>query len=325
MSEKLPLISVIVPVYKVETVLRRCVDSLLAQTYPHVEIILVNDGSPDGSPAICDEYAAQNDRVQVVHRENGGLSAARNSGIDASHGEHLAFVDSDDYVAEDYLAFMYDLLSQNGADIAACGAATVHFSGNITVETEDTSVHVIDSREALERMCYNDQFYVTTWDKLYRRSLFDDIRFPEGKLFEDTGTTYRLVDKAQTIVYSFVPKYFYVRAENSITSGKFSMKKLDYVEMADAMAAYITENYPDLTLAARRKQLHACLSTLTQLVNSRMREPAVEKALIARINALRPDAMKDPRTPRRDKLAMMALRFGFPFFSFAWRIYCRGK
>ncbi len=327
MDNKLPLISIILPIYNVEPFLERCVESLLKQTYKNIEIILVDDASPDRCPEICDRYAESYNNIKVVHRENGGPSAARNSGINVAEGALLSFVDPDDYVTEDFIEFLYNVMVKNDADISACGVIECYPSGKTRVMESDTSLHVIGPKEALERICYNDGLYITTWDKLYKKSLFDDIRFPEGKLFEDTGITYRLLYKAQRTAFKGEPKYYYMISPNqtSITTSKFTMKKLDYVEMADEMASFIIDKYPELAPAAERKQLHACFSTLTQLVNSRTRNKGVEKYLTDRINALRSPALKNPRTPKRDKLAILSLGLGFGFFSFVWRIYLKIK
>ncbi len=318
-----PLISVIVPFYKTEPYLKRCVDSLLHQTYTNLQIILVDDGSPDNCGRLCDEYAQQDGRVEVIHRENGGLSAARNSGIDAAKGEYLAFVDSDDYVAEDYIGFMYDLICKHDADIASCGAMVVELSGKQTPQCADTEERVLTPREALERMCYNDGFFVTAWDKLYKAALFSTIRYPEGKVFEDTGTTYKVVDQATRIVACGEIKYFYALSQSSITTSAFNMKKLDYVEMADEMATYIVQRYPELEPAARRKQMHACFSTLTQLANADVRHPEIEKYLMNRIKPLRKGSLRDRRTPTRDKAAILAMLFGYRGFALAWRLYAK--
>lgn len=327
MDSNLPLISVILPIYKVEKYLHRCVDSILSQTYENIEVILVDDGSPDNCPKICDDYAAKDVRVKVVHQKNGGVSAARNTGIRVASGEFVAFVDPDDYVSEDFLQFMYDLMSQYDADIVSCGAVDVYPSGKTAFHAPDTDVHVMDSRQALERMCYNDGFYITLWDKLYKKKLFDGVDFIEGKLYEDTGTTYKLVDRANRIVACCRVKYYYVISPNSssITTSSFNKNKLDYVEMADQMAEYIINRYPDLAPAAQRKQLHACLSTLTQLVNSSVRDRQIEKQLMARIKGLKKGALKNPRTPKRDKAALYALGLGYGTFSVLWRIYLKFK
>lgn len=327
MENIFPLISVVLPIYNVESCLRRCIDSVISQTYKNIEIILVDDGSPDNCPKICDEYEKIDSRIKVIHQQNGGLSAARNAGLGISSGQFIAFIDSDDYVSNDYLFFMYDLIDKYDADIASCGAMEVYPSGRSSPQSYDRSIHVMDSREALERMCYNEGFFVTTWDKLYRRSLFEHISFPEGKLFEDTGTTYKLVDRARIIVSCCEVKYYYVisGSSTSITTSAFKMSKLDYVEMADEMADYITEKYPDLKSAADRKRMHACLSTLTQLVNSNVRKPEVERLLTDRIRSLKKEALKNPRTPKRDKAALLALSFGYSAFSVLWRLYLKIK
>ncbi len=316
-----PKISIIAPIYNTAEYLPRCIESLVGQTYRNIEIILVDDCSPDNSADICDGYAAKDDRITVIHHdENRGLSAARNSGLAAASGEYIAFIDTDDYVELDFIEFMYKLLKDNDADISACGVYTVFTDGTKENQSEDKSLLIMDAHEALERMCYNDSFFVTTWDKLYKRELFDGIHFPEGKLFEDTGTTYRLVGKAGRLVANAEsPKYYYVRTPNSITVSGFSMRKLDYIEMADNMAQYIIDKYPDLKSAAERKQMHACFSTLSQLANSGTRNKEVEKQLILRINQLRASVIRNPRTPRRDKFAIIALMFGFGFFSFVWK------
>ena len=327
MDNKLPLISVILPIYNVEKVLRRSVDSVLAQTYGNIEVILVDDGSPDGCPELCDEYAKKDLRVRVIHQQNGGVSAARNTGVRAAEGEFISFVDPDDYVAEDFLFFMYNLMNDHEADIVSCGAVDIYPSGKTAFHSADSDVHIMDSREALERMCYNDGFYITLWDKLFKASLFDNILFTEGKLFEDTGTTYKLVDRAEKIVSCCEIKYYYVISadSSSITTSSFKMSKLDYIEMADEMANFIKEKYPGLKPAAERKQLHACLSTLTQLVNSNTRNCEIEEMLLNRINRLRKSAIKNPRTPKRDKAALVTLSLGYNTFSLIWKLYLKVK
>ncbi len=318
-------ISIIVPIYNVEKYLERCVDSLINQTYRDIEIVLVDDGSPDGCPAMCDEFAKADPRIKVVHKQNGGVSSARNAGVDNATGDLIAFVDPDDYVEYDFLEFLYSLMTQNDADISACGVLEVYPSGKTSMQWDDKTLTVFDRREAMERMCYNEGFYITLWDKLYKRELFEGVRFPDGKLFEDTGTTYKIVHNANKIVMCHEPKYYYVMAPNSITTSKFKMSKLDYVEMADNMAEFINTHYDGLESATLRKQMHACFSTLTQLVNSRVRNKEVEKLLISRIKKSKKSMLCDPRTPSRDRFAIFALGFGFTAFSLMWRTYLKLK
>ena len=316
---KQPVISVIVPVYRTEAYLPRCLDSLLSQDFEDFEILAVDDGSPDASGGILEEYAARDGRIKVIHRENGGVSAARNTGLDAVSGSYIAFVDSDDWVEPAFLSSMYLALTGEGADIAACGY--VNDEGDkhrvYTVEKRVT----FGPREGLERMCYNDGYYVTTWDKLYKRTLFDGVRFPEGKLFEDTATTYLLTDKAEKIVLATGLGYHYVTNPDSITTGKWNPGKLDYIAAAEQMASYIENKYPDLKPACDRKRLHAAFSTLMQLVNSGVRDKEVERDLTQRIRALQKGVLSDQKAPKRDKMAILSLSFGFPAFAAAWRFY----
>ena len=213
------LISVIVPVYKVEKYLKRCVDSILAQTYPCLEVILVDDGSPDGCPAICDEYAREDRRVRVIHKENGGLSDARNAGIDAAKGKFLGFVDSDDYVHPRFYELLLQALKEEGADIAGCDVKKVCKTEKIE-EKEQQPIQrtVYSGREATANL-YDAQMYlksVVAWNKLYKKELFEEIRFPKGKLHEDEFTSYKLQYQSESVVYINRAYYFYFQREDGI-------------------------------------------------------------------------------------------------------------
>lgn len=321
-----PKISVIVPCYRVESSVAACIGDLTAQTYRNIEIIAVDDGSPDRTGDILDECAVKDDRIRVIHKENGGVGACRNTGLDNVTGELIAFVDPDDRVAPDFLSYLYTLLTEHDADIASVAATNV-----IGVEARKEyhlgfpGVLVMDAKEALERMCYNDLFYITLWDKLYKKELFDGVRCVPGKVFEDTGTTYLAVAKARKIVAGGEEKYRYITRPGSITTKRFAMEKLDYVEMADKMCDDIEAWYPDLKRACNRKRGHAVFSTMTQLVNSRVRLPEVEKMLLARLKPLRGGILRDPKAPKRDKIGILASYGGFGLFSAVWRVYYKVK
>ena len=194
-----PLISIIVPVYRVESYLSRCVDSLLAQTYQNLEIILVDDGSPDQCPQICEDYAKKEERIHVIHQENRGLSGARNAGIDVAKGEYLAFVDSDDYVSDDYIQVMYDAIKATGCAISQC--RFTYTKGEKLKENRGTGAFRIYRGNSLMEKLYGNEeeatWFVVAWNKLYRRDLFETIRYPEGRIHEDEATTYLLFDEAK--------------------------------------------------------------------------------------------------------------------------------
>ena len=224
----MPTISVIVPVYKVEPYLRRCVDSILGQTFTDFELILVDDGSPDNCPAICDEYAVKDSRVHVIHQENGGLSAARNAGIDASSGEYLMFIDSDDFISKIMLETLYLRIKTTKTKMAVCGIYCIDEHGQDTGESAccPISYEVISANEFLKRLYeLHGWFYVPACNKLYHKSLFSGISFPTGMLHEDEFVIADLVFAADIIACVPDKLYYYVRRVNgNITAGSFDKR-----------------------------------------------------------------------------------------------------
>ena len=239
------LISVIIPVYRVEEYLSRCVDSVLAQTYENMEVILVDDGSPDGCPAICDAYAALDSRVRVLHQKNTGLSGARNAGIDASHGKWLAFVDSDDYLAPRFLERLYEVCVDTGSDLGVCRWEYV--KGEPIPERGSGGVRVYTGREMLANLYTPDgAYFVVAWNKLYRRELFREIRYPLGRIHEDEATTYRIYDQVERAVYVDCSLYGYFVTPASITRG-FNPKRMDWVyAVAERMDFFERKGYREL-------------------------------------------------------------------------------
>lgn len=221
------LISVIIPVYNVEEYLCRCVDSVLDQTYRNTEILLVDDGSPDNCPAICDEYARQDARVRVLHQENKGLSGARNAGIDVAKGQWLAFVDSDDYLAPDFLERLLEACERTGSDLSVCRWEYVR--GEKIPEHGTGETRVYTGREMLANLYLPDgAYFVVAWNKLYRRELFEEIRYPLGRIHEDEATTYRIYDKVRKAAYVDRSLYGYFVTPVSITRG-FNPRRMDWV------------------------------------------------------------------------------------------------
>lgn len=229
MSEtKDEMISVIVPVYKVEKYLKRCVNSIISQTYENLEIILVDDGSPDKCGEMCDKYAQQDSRIKVIHKENGGLSDARNAGLEIYKGNYVVFVDSDDWIDSDMIETLYKVLKDNGADIAECSYRNL-FCDCIKEETEcNAEIVVGDAKFALESMLDWKYFKPNAWNKLYSRKVISNVRYPKGKLHEDEFTTYKYMYNAEKLVYVDVSKYNYDRRRtDSITGEKFREDNLD--------------------------------------------------------------------------------------------------
>lgn len=222
-----PLISVIIPVYQVAPYLERCIGSVIDQTYHNLEIILVDDGSTDGSGKICDEYAGKDSRIKVIHQKNRGLSEARNRGIDIAGGEYLSFVDSDDWIDQRFIKVMYGISDEAGCDIVQCNFQNV---------IDDCSEG--DKREGSYTVYSPEEFSAATytllswkcnlaWNKLYKATLFEGIRYPTGKIHEDEFTTYKLIWRAERIAVTNTRLYFYRQRTDSIMGSAYSLKRLD--------------------------------------------------------------------------------------------------
>lgn len=257
-----PLISIIVPIYNVEKYLERCVESLRAQTYGNLEIILVDDGSPDGCPAICDAYAKKDDRIRVIHQKNAGLSGARNAGIDASKGAYLAFVDSDDYVAPDFIRALYDLLQESGCAIGQCRFAYVQ--GEPICAKESSSWRIYRGESLMEQLYGPEEeatYFVVAWNKLYRSELFEQIRYPVGRIHEDEATTYLLFHEGRKLAFLDRALYgYYTENEGSITA-HFSRKRLQWLEAHEERIQFLKEHgYERLLPRAYRKLCDACIT-----------------------------------------------------------------
>ena len=227
------LISVIVPVYNVEEYLQECFEAISNQTYKNIEIILVDDGSTDGSGKLCDSIAENNERVKVIHKSNGGLSSARNTGISTALGELISFIDSDDFPRKNMIENLHKCMKENNADVVCCD-----FSSSETVEKCGNEVNVFTSEEAISRLLDDYGYKCYAWNKLYKKELFEKIRYPEGEFFEDIKTTFKIFKNAKIICYLHSDLYFYRTRQDSITNRVYSVKNIDLINAID----YVKEN-----------------------------------------------------------------------------------
>ncbi len=276
MSE--PLISVIVPVYNVEKYIAACVDSILAQTYTNLEILLVDDGSTDSSGALCDEYARRDVRVRVIHQENGGLSDARNTGMQSAQGTYFAFVDSDDFIAGDYIAYLYGMIEKHHAQIAVCGYQKVYPGDENSCYGTQTDKHnsvnsekVYRTEEGLRQLLYQRGMITSAWGRLFDASLFmhtDAIQFPVGKLHEDVAVMYKLFGAADTIVCGDEAKYYYLQRADSIVNQQFDRRRIDYIAFTGECIQFMEEFYPSLRKAAVSRHFSACFELLSCIENN---------------------------------------------------------
>ena len=257
-------ISVIVPVYNVEKYLARCMDSILAQTYEDLEVILVNDGSQDGSGAICDGYAARDSRVRVIHKENGGLSSARNAGIDGAEGEYITFVDSDDWIEPQSYAWMMDAMRRHDVKLVCAGRYDVDGgTGDRTMGLCPQREEVISGEELAGRIFTWDHCDTSACDKLYHRSLFENHRYPVGVVCEDLPVTYRIALAAGRAAMLPKPVYNYYHRAGSITTASVSDKTFHYSRHTAEIFPYIRECHPAIAPQAEflrvRSLYHLCL------------------------------------------------------------------
>lgn len=243
------IVSIVVPVYNVEKYLRRCVDSLIRQTYKNVEIILVDDGSTDGCTKICDDYAKLDNRIKVLHKKNGGLSDARNAGLTVASGDYVSFVDSDDWVHEDFIKILVNMTEETGADISVCSYKKIYSDSNVSNENkcvaELCKPILFNPVEAIRDIFSADtKLWITTWNKLYKKSLFtkNKIVFPVGKIHEDNFTTYKLFFYAERIAFIDVPLYYYFQRTDSIMGRPFDTRRLVIFEALKETERFIVDN-----------------------------------------------------------------------------------
>lgn len=254
-----PLISVIVPVYNVEQYLNRCVESIVNQTYRNLEIILVDDGSPDNCPAMCDSWAERDSRIKVIHKANGGLSDARNAGMAVATGELMGFVDSDDWISPEMYQLLYENMQQNDSDISACGVQLVWEDGTKPRALTKSGKCVLNAEDAMCAIIEESWLKQPVWYKLYKTELIKDILFPVGKYHEDVFWSYQAVGKAKRVSVFDTPSYFYWQRSGSIMGRTYSAKRLDAIEAKRERQEYIKCNMPGLENKGRIDLWFSCL------------------------------------------------------------------
>ncbi len=255
--KKDPLISVIVPVYKVERYLNTCISSIAGQTYQNLEIILVDDGSPDHSGEICDSWAEKDKRIKVIHQANAGGGSARNAALDVAQGDLIAFVDSDDYISPDMYTHLYCLLEQ-GADIAECGYIDV-LDDSETFQHGEGGVCTYTVLDAMAEHIKDRFFRQLIWNKLYRREVIGNIRFPVGKKIDDEFFTYQVLGKAHTLARSEKICYAYRQLQSSVMHSMEADKRLQAVEAKELRHCYIERNFPTLTEISLKDLWFTCI------------------------------------------------------------------
>ncbi|MGL5933460.1 MAG: glycosyltransferase family 2 protein [Cetobacterium sp.] len=260
-----PKISIIVPVYKVEKYLAKCIDSILAQTFKNFEVILVNDGSPDRCGEICDEYAKKDNRIKVIHKENGGQASARNIGLDIAKGSYIGFLDSDDWIEPTMYEVLYELSINNNSEISIVGTRLI--SSKKDIQVDDFELVKIFTRErAMKEVLSGKYFNEVVWGKLFKKELFNDLKFKEKIKYEDTDFLYKVIDKANSLSYSSSKLYNYLIREGSTMDLAFKEISIDHIYIYDEMYKFYLDNYPKLKDIVLLRLLDNSLISLNKLI-----------------------------------------------------------
>ena len=241
-----PLISVIVPVYKVEAYLDRCVQSIVNQTYTNLEIILVDDGSPDRCPQMCDEWAKKDSRIRVIHKENGGLSDARNAGMAAASGEYISFIDSDDWIEPAFMQILLEAMLAHDCDVAGCLYRKCKESATEDSVSKNCKVQVFERLAAMSELIDNCAIQQVVWNKLYKKTISDGILFEKGKYHEDEFWTYQVIGRINRIAVTDYVGYNYFQRTDSIMGEGYSLNRLDAVEAKVRRQEYLEAYMPEL-------------------------------------------------------------------------------
>lgn len=311
----MPIISVIVPVFNVEKYLNKCMDSILNQTFEDFEVILINDGSTDGSPLICQKYAAQDHRINYICQENQGPGRTRNIGIDIAKGQYILFVDSDDYIAENMLDVLYTNITSEGTDVASCGIYNV-YKTKCVPQYEGIEQFVCDNIEGFRLLLIGEKIPGSSCNKLINKKVFEKIRYPEGILYEDVAFHTDLMQSIKTIHVDTTPLYYYVHRENSITTDKFDSRAMMFIYAYEDNLRVIEQRYPLILTEARFKLFWAYFSILDRILKEKRYWTIPEYKKVKRYlkrNAIR--IIKNPYFHKARKLGTLALLINVRFYN----------
>ena len=320
-SELLPFISVIIPVFNGAMYLPKCLDSILAQTYPAYEAILINDGSTDQTASVCNEYARKDGRIHYIEQENHGLAATRNIGLQASKGAYISFIDADDWVKPTYLAYLYQLIRTSSCGISACNHVIYRGTKPVPRFPVSDNQVILTPREVFSNILYDQYPDVSACGKLYVKKVLDEIRYPEGRLFEDSFRIAEIVLAGGGVVYGSKPQYFYRIQRNSLSRGPFNKSKMDYLSAINHMTEVIAANYKGLDAGIARRRMHALLSVRRFLVGCSESETEIRNDLDRQIRLDSKRVLRDRRAPLRDKIGILSAKAGPGIFDMVWTVY----
>lgn len=312
-----PLVSVIVPVFQVENTLEECLESIELQVYKNLEIILIDDGSTDGSASICLKHAEHDERIRVVTQANGGLASARNAGLDCARGDYLIFVDSDDCIASDHISFLCSLLEEEECDIAVTNLTP--FTDVAPAGAFEASLLEYSGEEAVMELFYQGAFDTCAPAKLYRAALWKGIRFPVGYIHEDLPTVYKVLLKANKVIFAPGTTYGYRFNENGLNHSKTTLAKTKTLRLVENVVDEMAQRSSDLTRAAECFYLSFCFHLL---LNADDRSLPVDsrKRIASEIVKYRSRVLRDPRARKKTRAACLLSYAGMGFVGRMFRI-----
>lgn len=312
-SEK-PIVSVVVPVYNVEAYLDRCVESLVNQTLQDIEIILVDDGSTDGSPALCDAWAEKDVRIRVIHKENGGLSDARNVGVSFAQAEWVGFVDSDDHVSPEMYEVLYRNLLESHADMSICGIYNVY--ANRIEKPNRSDREILTSEEAIKLCLHGKDISVTAVNRLYPASVFNHVRFPKGKTTEDGFTAIDFLSHTHKVVVDYAPQYYYEHRAGTLSTRPYDNRSYDVVDAYEHNLEIVKQECPSAIEVAMFRCYWARFTVLdSMLIEGAQQDETRKREIIAYLRGHYSDIMSNPYVGQGRKIAMKALMVSWHMYS----------
>lgn len=317
------LVSIVVPVYNVIQYFDSCMESILNQSYRRIEVILVDDGSTDGSGQKCDYYSEIDSRVIVIHKANGGLSDARNKGIALAKGNYIMFIDSDDIVSLNIVSYLHNLCEKYSADISICDPVHCYSTENISFEDERKST-VFNAHDAIVEMLYQKSFLVAAWGKLFRRTYFDDILFPYGMLFEDSAIMYKVFNKANVIAYGDAKLYGYMHREGSITTSRFSKRDYDIIKICQQITEDMSNESERLQAAAKSYYTTAAFRIYLNAPRNGQFEQEINECKQI-LNKNGKIIIKDPYIRKKLKMALLLYLYAKPVMPIIYKKINRWK
>lgn len=309
------LVSIIVPAYNVEKYIKKCIDSLLRQSFTDFELLLIDDGSTDTTPQLCDAYAQQDERIKCFHKPNGGLSDARNYGLDRMVGEYVTFIDSDDYVSENYIECLFNMLSVNSDVQIAMLPIQMLGENDVPNNDLDENVQILSNVQAMKEMFLRKGISHTSCGKMFLADLWKSTRFPVDQNYEDYATSYYVFDHAKKVAYCNNRLYYYIQHRDSIMHQSCSHKTLSVLDVADSVTNYIESECPECMIEARALQTAVYLKNMQAILNTGIDQyPEYQTRIFAKVCENSKLLLKQKQVSKRDKIKILLLLFNKKLF-----------